>query len=93
MVELIAHMIIPIAMLFALSFYIKRKKFAYLIFGIMTIGMLFLIVPTIHWEMQGSPAIAKLGVVQLTGAMEGKEVRFDPAVTGALLPPLFLPVR
>lgn len=82
MVELIAQMLIPIAMLFALGFYIKRKKFAYAIFAIMTIGMLFLIVPTIHWEMSGSPAIEKLGVLQSTGAMEGKEVRFGAAASG-----------
>ncbi|MES2850631.1 MAG: potassium-transporting ATPase subunit KdpA [Bacteroidota bacterium] len=82
MVELIAQMLIPIAMLFALGFYIKRKKFAYIIFAIMTIGMLFLIVPTIHWEMNGNPEIAKLGIAQATGAMEGKEVRFGAAISG-----------
>lgn len=82
MVELIAQTIIPIAMLFALGFYIKRKKFVYVIFAIMTVGMLFLMVPTIHWEMNGSPAIAKLGVTQATGAMEGKEVRFGAAISG-----------
>lgn len=82
MVELIAQMIIPIAMLFALGFYIRRKKFAYMIFAVMTIGMLFLIVPTINWEMHGSPEIAKMGIMQATGAMEGKEVRFGPAISG-----------
>lgn len=82
MVELIAQMIVPIAMLFALGFYIKRKKFAYAIFGIMTVGMLFLIIPTINWEMQGNPAIEKMGIMQASGAMEGKEVRFGPAASG-----------
>lgn len=82
MLELIAQMLIPIAMLFALGFYIKRKKFAYSIFGIMTIGLLFLVIPTIYWEMQGSPEIAKLGIMQATGAMEGKEIRFGAAASG-----------
>jgi len=82
MLELIAQMIIPIAMLFALGFYIRRKKFAYMIFAVMTIGMLFLIVPTINWEMHGNPEIAKMGILQTTGAMEGKEVRFGPAISG-----------
>lgn len=82
MLELVSQVLIPVAMLFALGFYIKRKKFAYMIFAVMTIGMLFLIVPTINWEMNGSPAIAKLGVLQPTGAMEGKEVRFGPAMSG-----------
>jgi potassium-transporting ATPase potassium-binding subunit len=82
MVELIAQMIIPIAMLFALGFYIKRKKFAYIIFAVMTVGMLFLTVPAIHWEVSSNPAIAKLGIAQPTGAMEGKEVRFGAALSG-----------
>jgi K+-transporting ATPase ATPase A chain len=82
MVELIAQMIIPIAMIFALGFYINRKKFAYVIFAVMTVGMLCLLIPTINWEVHGSSAIAKLGVAQPTGAMEGKEVRFGPASSG-----------
>lgn len=82
MVELIVQMVIPIAMLFALGFYINRKKFAYVIFAVMTIGMLCLVVPTIAWEMNGNPSIAKLGVTQATGAMEGKEVRFGAAISG-----------
>ncbi|MBC7886580.1 MAG: potassium-transporting ATPase subunit KdpA [Ferruginibacter sp.] len=82
MLELIAQVLIPMAMLFALGFYIKRKKLAYTIFGIMTVGMLFLVVPTIIWEMNGSSEIAKLGILQATGAMEGKEVRFGPAASG-----------
>lgn len=82
MVELIAQMIIPIAMIFALGFYINRKKFAYVILGVMTVGMLCLLIPTINWEVNGSPAIAHLGVAQPTGAMEGKEVRFGPAASG-----------
>lgn len=82
MLELIAQVLIPMAMIFALGFYIKRKKFAYVIFGIMTIGMLCLVIPTMHWEINGSPEIAHLGVTQPTGAMEGKEVRFGPAASG-----------
>lgn len=82
MLELIAQVLIPMALLFALGFYIRRKKFAMVIFGIMTVGMLFLIVPTMYWEMQGSPEITKLGIAQATGAMEGKEVRFGAASSG-----------
>ncbi len=82
MLQLIAQVLIPIALLFALGLYINRKKFAWMIFAIMTAGMLFLVIPTIHWEMQGSPAIEKMGIMQATGAMEGKEVRFGPAASG-----------
>src|SRR4029079_5431830 len=82
MLELIAQMIIPIAMIFALGYYINRKKFAYVLFRVMTVGMLFLLIPTIVTEIHGNPEIAKLGVTQATGAMEGKEVRFGPASSG-----------
>lgn len=82
MLELIAQGIIPMAMIFALGFYIKRKKLAYVIFGVMTIGFLCLVIPTIHWEMSGNPQIAHLGILQNAGAMEGKEVRFGAAASG-----------
>ncbi|MCO4294284.1 potassium-transporting ATPase subunit KdpA [Solitalea sp. MAHUQ-68] len=81
-VQLIAQVLIPIAMIFAFGYYINRKKLSYVIYGIMTIGMLCLVIPTIISEINGSPAIEKLGVAQPTGAMEGKEVRFGPAMSG-----------
>ena len=67
-----------IALVFALGFYLNKKKFSYVIFGVMTIGVLMLMIPTINAELSGNPAIAKMGVSQPTGAMEGKEVRFGP---------------
>jgi len=82
MLEVIVQVLLPIAMIFAMGFYIKRKKFAYVIFGIMTIGLLCLLIPTVVTEIHGNPEIAKMGVTQATGAMEGKEVRFGPAASG-----------
>ena len=79
MLEMVMQVIIPVALIFALGFYINRRKFAKVIFGIMTIGLLCLAIPTIITEVNGNPAIEKLGVLQSTGAMEGKEVRFGPA--------------
>ena len=76
MVEMIAQVIIPIAMIFAFGWFIRRKKMAYVIFGIMTLGMLLLLVPTVISEVRGNPAIEKMGISQATGAMEGKEIRF-----------------
>lgn len=81
-VELVAQVLIPIALVFALGFYLKRRKLAYVIFGVMTVGFLCLLIPTLVSEIGGSPAIAKMGVLQPTGAMEGKEVRFGPAISG-----------
>ena len=82
MVEMIAQVLIPIALIFAMGFYLKRKKFAYVIFGVMTIGMLTLLIPTMNAEMKGNPAITSMGVNQNAGAMEGKEVRFGAAASG-----------
>ncbi len=76
--ELVAQLIIPMGLVFALGFYLNKKKFAYVIFGVMTVGTLLFLIPTISAEINGNPAIAKLGVSQPTGAMEGKEVRFGP---------------
>lgn len=81
-VEIIAQTLIPIAMIFALGFYIKRKKFAYVIFGVMTLGVLLLLIPTVITEIHGNPLLTKMGITQLTGAMEGKELRFGPAASG-----------
>jgi potassium-transporting ATPase potassium-binding subunit len=81
MVEMIAQVLIPIAMLFAMGFYLKRKRLAWSIFGVMTIGMLTFLVPTLLSEIHGSPAIAKLGVDQSLGSMEGKEVRFGASAS------------
>jgi len=80
-VELVAQTIIPIALVFGLGFYLKKKKFAYVMFGVMTVGMLMLLIPTMNAEINGNPAIARMGISQPTGAMEGKEVRFGPANT------------
>lgn len=81
MVELIAQVIIPIAMVIAFGYFIRRKKIAWMIFGVMTIGMLLLLIPSVNSELGGSPAIAKMGISQATGAMEGKEVRFGPTAS------------
>jgi K+-transporting ATPase ATPase A chain len=82
MLELVAQVLIPMAMVFALGFYINRKKFARVIFAVMTLGVLCLVIPTIVSEVRGNPAIARMGIAQPNGAMEGKEVRFGPAISG-----------
>ncbi|QHV94416.1 potassium-transporting ATPase subunit KdpA [Spirosoma endbachense] len=78
MVEMVAQVLIPIAMLFALGFLINRRRFTWVIYGVMTLGMLCLLIPTLVTEVHGNPAIAHMGMSQPTGAMEGKEVRFGP---------------
>ena len=82
MVEMFAQLIIPMAMVFAFGYFIRRKKFGYMIFGVMTVGFLLLAVPTVIMEMNGNPAISQMGIDQSLGAMEGKEVRFGSAASG-----------
>lgn len=81
MVEMIAQMLIPFALIFALGFFLKRRKLAWTIFSVMTIGFLLLTIPTIIAEANGSPAMEQLGVTQPGGNMEGKELRFGAAST------------
>lgn len=80
-VEIISQFIIPVAMILAFGYFIRRKKLGWVIFGVMMTGMLMLMIPSISSELGGSSAIAKMGISQPTGAMEGKEVRFGPAAT------------
>jgi K+-transporting ATPase ATPase A chain len=81
MVEMIAQMLIPFAMIFTFGIFLKRRKLAWTIFSVMTIGFLLLTIPTIVAEMKGSPAMDQLGVTQPGGNMEGKELRFGAAST------------
>ena len=80
-VESILIILIPIAMVFALGYYLKRKKLAWMIFGVMTVGFLILLIPAVTQEMKGNPAITKMGIDQSLGSMEGKEIRLGSAAS------------
>ncbi len=80
-VENVSIILIPIALVFALGYYLNKKRLAWMIFGVMSVGFLILLATSVYFEMQGNPAIAKMGIPQPTGSMEGKEVRFGPAAS------------
>ncbi len=80
-VEDISIILIPIAIVFALGYYLNKKKLAWVIFGVMTVGFLIMLFSSITAEVGGNPSIAHMGVSQPGGAMEGKEVRFGPAAS------------
>jgi len=81
-IENVLIILIPIALLFSLGYIIKKKRFGRMVFGIMTLGFLLFLLPTIYLEMNGNPAISKLGITQEhLGSMEGKEVRFGSAAS------------
>ncbi|WP_311136789.1 potassium-transporting ATPase subunit KdpA [Hymenobacter cellulosilyticus] len=80
-VENIALVLVPLALVFALGHYLRRPRLSYMVFGVMTLGFLLLLAPTVYYEMHGNPAITELGADQRLGAMEGKEVRFGAAAS------------
>ena len=80
-IENVSIILIPMAMVFALGYILKRRRLAWMIFGVMTMGFLCLLLPTIQQETAGNAAIAKMGISQPLGSMEGKEVRFGSAAS------------
>ncbi len=80
--EMMAQFLIPAAMVFAFGFYLRRRKLALMIMGVMTIGFLLLVIPNMASEMRGNPAFSAMHIDQNLGAMEGKEVRFGAAFSG-----------
>lgn len=80
-IETVFIFLIPIALVFAMGHVLRRKKLAWMVYGVMTAGFLCLVTPSIYFEMNGNPAITQLGISQNMGSMEGKEVRFGPAAS------------
>jgi K+-transporting ATPase ATPase A chain len=80
-VESISIFLISAALVFALGFYINRKKLAWVIFGVMTFFCVIFLATNTYYETKGNPAIDRMGVAQHLGSMEGKEVRIGSAAT------------
>lgn len=82
MTEMVTQMIIPFALVFALGFYLNKRKLSWVIFTVMTVGFLALTTPNIVNETGGNPLITQMGADKSLGAMEGKEIRFGSAASG-----------
>jgi K+-transporting ATPase ATPase A chain len=80
-VENFSLLVIPIALVFAFGYYLNKKKLSWIFFGIMTSIFLVFVITTVYFETAGNPEIAKLGISQNMGSMEGKEVRFGAAAS------------
>jgi K+-transporting ATPase ATPase A chain len=72
---------ISISLIFALGYYINRKKLAWVIFGVMTFFFVLFVFNNVYFETKGNPEIARMGITQNIGAMEGKEIRLGSAAT------------
>jgi len=80
-VEAVSIIVISIALVFAFGFYINRKKFAYVIFGVMSSFFVLFCINNIYFETKGNPEIDRLGISQKAGSLEGKEIRCGSAGT------------
>lgn len=81
MLECWSILILPMAMVFALGFYLKRRKLAAWIFGVMLFAYTTGVVLSVWQETGGSAQITEMGIAQDMGSMEGKEVRIGSAAS------------
>ena len=75
-VEIWSITVIPMAMIWTLGHMVGRRRLGLMIFCVMLALYLPMVAVAVSQEAAGNPAIARMGVDQSTGSMEGKEVRF-----------------
>ncbi|MEG1573873.1 MAG: potassium-transporting ATPase subunit KdpA [Bacteroidales bacterium] len=80
-VECCSIMLIPMALAFAFGFYLKRRKLGYCIYAVMLGAYLAGVLINVSQEMGGNPRIEAMGISQVNGSMEGKEIRIGSAAT------------
>ena len=80
-VECWSILILPMSMVFALGFYLNRRKLGFAIYAVMLFAYTIGIVVSVHQEMAGNPQIDAMGISQDMGSMEGKEIRFGSAAS------------
>lgn len=76
LIELLSMMILPGALVYTFGLMLKNKKQGWAIFAAMA-GIFMIALPICYFaEKAGNPALSHIGLNQLMGNMEGKEVRF-----------------
>jgi K+-transporting ATPase ATPase A chain len=73
--------LIPMAMVWTLGYMVGRRKLAIVVFTVMLALYVPMVTFAVSQEAGGNPAIARMGVDQSTGSMEGKEVRFGAGLS------------
>ncbi|HEY7650491.1 MAG TPA: potassium-transporting ATPase subunit KdpA, partial [Methylomirabilota bacterium] len=81
LVETWSITVIPMAMVWTLGYMLGRRRLAVTIFVVMLALYLPMVSFAVAQEGGGNPAIARMGVDQSTGSMEGKEVRFGAGLS------------
>lgn len=81
----VAVLLLPMAFVAMLGYYLRRPRFAALLFAVMTAGPLLLAAPAVWLEQRSNPALTALGLAAAPGgnSLEGKEVRFGVFHTAA----------
>lgn len=76
LVEMLSMMILPGALVYTFGLMLKNKKQGWAIFASM--GIIFLLGLSICYSVErgGNPALSNVGLNQMMGNMEGKELRF-----------------
>ncbi len=81
----VAVMLLPMAFVVMLGYYLRRPRFAAMVFAVMTAGLLLLAAPAVWIEQRGNPALTAMGIATAPGgnSLEGKEMRFGVFHTAA----------
>jgi K+-transporting ATPase ATPase A chain len=74
-------LVIPMAMVWTLGHFTRRRKLAITVFAVMLALYVPMVTFAVAQEAGGNPAITRMGVDQSTGSMEGKEVRFGAGLS------------
>lgn len=78
--ENLAILLLPMALVFALGFYLKRVRLSVLLFGVMTVLFLSLTATVIYFETKGNTGFQTMGLDSGPN-WEGKEMRFGPVAS------------
>ncbi len=74
-------LVIPMGMVWTLGLMLGRRRLAAMIFLVMLAVYIPMVAFAVSSETRGNPAIARMGINQATGSMEGKEVRFGAGLS------------
>lgn len=77
--EILSMFLLPASLPFTFGAMTRNRKHGWIIFSAMGLMFLAFLVTAYISEANGNPALAKVGLSQAMGSMEGKEVRFGIA--------------
>ncbi len=75
-IHTIIVLLLPMAFVFCIGYYLNDRRFSRMLFAVMTAGLLLVTIPIIIQEARGNPAVTAMGIDNAAGNMEGKEVRY-----------------